>query len=200
MNGMRGLLAMAWVAGAVGVVVSGCGSPTVPDSYEDYNSNKGVFQCKAPAGWETAGAGRDTYISAKFSSAGAEIKISADLTGSLMGDIASSQNQMLGLEPAEAEELSPIAQVHEHSKQQLEQTVGEYEEVATETIESGFGEGRRTEFTSSTTFGAGVHGYMATFLGHDRRIMAVCQSPEKHWESLRPVFEEVIASLAPGKP
>jgi len=200
MNVTRGLWAPAWLAGAVGVMLSGCGSPTVPDSYEDYNSNKGVFQCKAPVGWEKAGGGRDTYISAKFSSAGAEIKISASASSSLRGDIAQSQNQMAGLDATEAEELSPVAQVHEEHKGQLEQSLGEYQEVTTETIESGFGEGRRTEFTSSTTFGGGVHGYMATFLGRDYGIMAVCQCPEKHWESLRPAFEEVIASLGPGRP
>jgi hypothetical protein len=193
------LFAVAVCGAAVGLLLSGCGSPTVPDSYETYNSNKGVFQCKAPSGWERAGGGRDTYISAKFSSGGAEIKISADMKGSLVGDIAAAQNQMAGLGPGEAEELSPIAQVHDLSKKELELSLGEYEEVATETIQCGFGEGRRTEFTTSTTFGGQVHGYLATFLALDRRIMAVAKCPEKYWDSLRPVLEEVINSLGPGQ-
>jgi hypothetical protein len=194
------LCAIAVSCAAVGLVLSGCGSPTVPDSYETYNSNKGVFQCKAPSGWERTGGGRDTLISAKFSSGGAEIKITADTKGSLIGDLAEAQNRMAGLDPAQADELSAIAQVHDLSKKELELSLGEYDEVATETIQSGFGEGRRTEFTASTTFGGQVHGYLATFLALDRRITAVGKCPEKHWDSLRPVYEEVITSLGPGKP
>jgi hypothetical protein len=57
------------------------------------------------------------------------------------------------------------------------------------------GEGRRSTFTAEQTLGGKVFGYRATLLGGDRRIEIVTTCSASNWQTLKPAFEKVIASL-----
>ena len=127
---------------------------------------------------------------------GAAINVTADLVGSLLGDIARSFGQAAGISQ---ERLSPVAQLHEMAKAEMAESYGSYEEQPATKISTGFGETYRTEFTGSGSFGGKVHGYRATALARDRRILCVCTCPESDWQTLKPAFEKVIASLAAGR-
>jgi len=42
--------------------------------------------------------------------------------------------------------------------------------------------------------------FRATVLSRDKRVRIVCQCPEAEWQTLKPVFDKVIESVAPAKP
>lgn len=185
-------------AATVGVVLlaCGCGQVVVPKSFDKFNARDGVVQLKSPAGWTRNGGGGKKFYNCEFTSGPAKIRIETDLSGSLLGDIAGAAAQGMGDDLPE--ELSPVAQVHEHSLELASLDLGEMDVKATETIQTGFGETRRSEFTASGSLGSTTHGYLVTALGQDKRIRVTCTCPEKHWEKLQPAFDEVIKSLARG--
>jgi len=186
--------------------LAGCsGSVSAPTSYDNYNAKDGSFACKYPAGWEAKGGGRGGFHSASFSQGAAKIKVSADLAGSLLGDIAKSG--MAGMMPAgevglaeeDLEEFSPVAQVHQMGQEEMADEFGDYQEQASEAVDTELGKGRLSEFSASTGFGGKLRGYRLTVLAHDRRVTVVCYVPEKNWAVLEPAFSEVIGSLKRGK-
>jgi hypothetical protein len=103
------------------------------------------------------------------------------------------------LSAEEAEELEPVAQVHEVSIAQASDELKGLDIKNTETIQTGFGKTRVSEFTASGAMGSSVHGILATALGMNHRIRVTCTCSESHWESMKPVFNEVITSIARGK-
>jgi hypothetical protein len=196
------LVAAALSAGIL--VASGCGGPAIPSSYGSFNAKDGVVACKFPEGWTRNGGGAAKFHGCAFESGSARIRLMADISGSAVGDIAKSAGAMAGLDNADidpelAEELAPVAQVHEMSLVQAEEDLGELDVIATETIQTGFGDTRRSEFTVAGSLGGQTHGYLVTALGHDKRIRVVCTCPEKFWTQLKPVFDEVIGSLERGQ-
>ncbi|MFH1923355.1 MAG: hypothetical protein ABIP48_26120, partial [Planctomycetota bacterium] len=158
-----------------------------------------------PAGWERKGGGASKFLSCRFQSGGAKIRVVADVAGSALGDIANMGGgamEMAGdmLESDEiAEELSPVAQVHQVSIEQASEELGELDIKTTETIKTGFGDTRKSEFTVAGALGSKTHGMLATALGLNHRIRVICTCNDRHWKTLKPAFEEVIASLARGQ-
>lgn len=185
-------------------LVAGCSGPTIPSSYEQFNARDGVVACKYPEGWTRKGGGGAKFYNCAFESGPARIRVMADIAGSAMGDIAQSAGGMmglddLGLDSELAQELSPVAQVHEMSLQQAQNDLGDLQVVATETIRTGFGDTRRTEFTVAGSLRGTTRGYLVTALGHDQRIRVLCTCPERYWPQLQGVFDEVIGSLERGQ-
>ena len=179
------------------LLVCGCsGRVAAPTSYESYNAKDGAFACQCPAGWDVTGGGRGGYHSCKFKSGGASIKVISDVAGSLMGDIVGSRNQSMGMDD---EVEPPVAEIHEMGQREMADELGNYQEQAAQPVRTSLGEGRQSEFTASSTFGAKLHGYRATVLSNDRRITVVCKCPEKDWETLQAAFNEVIGSLKHGQ-
>jgi hypothetical protein len=206
MSHTKSVVSVLLLAVSVPALLSGCGAaPTLSGSYAKYNAKNGAFACEYPEGWEVKGGGRDLFASAKFSSGSAVIKISADVAGSLMGDIADSfgGGDMGGLGDAAGldeggEDISTIAQIHAMGKEDLAEELGNYEEKEATVINTGLGEGRQSEFTASGTFTGSQRGYRVTFLGHNHRVTVVCRCGEKQWATVQPVFDKVIASLQRG--
>jgi len=195
---LQSMAALAALSGGL-LAAGGCGgSLEAPTSFDSYNAKDGSFACQYPAGWEAAGGGKG-HQWAKFTSGSAEIKIETNISGSLIGDIAQSRNQAAGIQDAH-EDLAPVAQVHEMEKEGFAEDMSNYEEQAPQTVRTGLGDARKAEFTASGTFGGTIHGYRVTALSRDRRVQVVCQCSESDWETLRPAFDRVIESLAPGKP
>ncbi len=179
--------------------LAGCGgSAVVPSSYTTYNAKDGSFQIELPAEWEIEGGGRGSYAWAKATSGGAVIRVETSVAGSLMGDIAASQNAMLGDEVPD-EETAPVHEVHLVEQEAFTEEKGCQEEDPV-AIKTGMGDSRRSEFSGSGTFGGALRGYRVTALGRDLRIRVVCMCPESQWAELQPAFDHAIESLAHGKP
>jgi hypothetical protein len=176
------------------VAFTGCGGAVpAPTAFVPYHSPDGRFSCDYPKGWEAAGGGKaDSPMSwAKFTSGGAEIRVDADFAGSLYGDIAKAQGAGMGgdAEPA-------VARVHPMGIRHMKDEFSNYEEREAKSFKSkGLGEGRKAIFIASGALGAKTFGYRATLLSGDRRITIITTSPATNWQTLKPAFDTVIASL-----
>ncbi len=189
------------------LLLSGCGGSVTPvTGYNNYNSRDGIVKCKYPKGWKQNGGKAKKFHSCAFEKGPARIRLRADIAGSAMGDVAqAAAGQMTGpdglpLDPKLAEELAPVAQIHEMTVEQAEIDLGEIDVGTTDTVRTGFGDTRRSEISYSGTFGGTTRGYLVTALGRDHRFRLLCTCPEKHWATLKPAFEEVILSLGRGQP
>ena len=120
----------------------------------------------------------------------------AKVQGSLLGDIAGGSGMA---DEGVPEELTAEAEVHSFMLREVEEQFGNYEEKDAEVVKPRLGEGRKSEFTASTTLGGKVRGYRVTILGHDKCITVIAQCPEKHWDTLKPAFNKVIESLERGQ-
>jgi hypothetical protein len=188
-----------WLTLAIGMLtMAGCsGSAAIPTSYAKYNSPGGTFACDYPEGWQAEGGGKRGLEWAKFTSGPAEIRMEAGAAGSLVGDIAKNLG---GQEGELGPESEPVHSVHLAVIDSAEGEFDGYKEVGdAEVIEVGLGPARRSEFTASSTFGSGVHGYRATALGSDKAVYVYCTCPESNWATVQPVFDKVLLSLVRGR-
>jgi hypothetical protein len=189
---------MAVLYGLIGLLsCAGCGETVAaPKSYVAYTSKDSRFACDYPQGWKADGGGNTDYSWAKFTKENAEIRIDADIAGSLMGDIAKSGQGMFGVDASG--ENAPVAHVHELGLRRMKEDYSNYKEQEPKAVNAGLGDGRRSSFTADQTFGGKLLGYRATFLGGDRRINVVCRCPASNWKTLKPAFEKVIDSVRSG--
>jgi hypothetical protein len=173
---------------------AGCGGavPT-PKAFVAYNSPDGRFACDYPQGWEVeVGAGKPDapYSYAKFNKGNAEIRVDADLAGSLFGDMAKAGGNMTG--SAEA----PVAKIHPMNVRNMKKEFNNYTEREAVAFKSkGLGEGRRSIFIADQSLGGKIYGYRATFLSGDRRITVICSCPATNWKALKSAYERVTESL-----
>ncbi len=184
--------------------VAGCsGSIEAPTAYANYNADDKSFQVEYPEGWDVVGGGNVSFHSAKFSRGPAVLRVKSDFTGSVLGDIANLGGGVLDnagpVDPELAFELAPVNPVHNFAKESMPEEIKNFKEVETTAVQSGFGEGRRTEFTGSSLFGGKIHGYWTTYLSGDRRIQVICQAPEKHWKTIQPAFDKAITGVRHGQ-
>lgn len=181
------------------LLAGGCGGPaTAPTNFASFNAKDGAFKCDYPADWEAEGGGVKGYFWAKFTSGSAEISIQSGSVGSVQADVINAGNRMAGVQEDE-EELAPVAQLHEMRKTDTAKDLGDYQEQPPKAIRPKLGDGRKSQFTASGTFGGGIRGYRATVLSHNKSITVLCQCAEGDWETLKPAFDRVIDSLALGK-
>ena len=185
-------------------VAWGCGGVTAPTSYETFNARDGIVQFQYPTGWKQKGGAAKEFRFCSFQSGPAKIRVMATITPSVMGDIANTGGGMMGLDGAAGAEidddLTPIAAVHEaDSIPKTTEDLGELDVKSTETIETGFGDTRISEFTVEASLGSNTHGYVVTALTKDKGIRMTCTCPEKHWETLKPAFDKVIESMGRGQ-
>jgi hypothetical protein len=195
--GVGRLSLVGWcVAGLV--VAAGCSGPVaIPASYKTYSAKDQSFAVDYPENWKAVGGGQSGYYSARFTSGSASIRVTADMVGSVIGDIARSQSRMAGTE--HIEQFKPINKVHELGNKQMAEEWSSYQEQPAAPFRSGFGEGRLSEFTAGGSFGGKMHGYRLTALSVDRRITVVCYAREADWQKLKPAFDKVNASLKSGR-
>lgn len=195
------LIRFIGLVGAAASIVSmiGCGSgpATAPTSFADYNSNVGTFACQYPEGWEAKGGGKRGLEWAKFTSGSSEIRVDAGAVGSLVGDIAKNMGHM---DPdAASPEMQPVHAVHVAGAKDAEKNFSGYKEVGeVQVFEAPLGPARRSEFTASTSFGSGMHGYRATILAHDKSVYITCVCQESDWKTLEPAFDTVLKSMQRG--
>jgi len=178
---------------AVLVTMSGCSSKVpAPKSFKKFNATDGSFSCLYPADWEVeGGAAKDNSFGwGRFTMGSAQIKVSADLAGSLMGDIAKAGQSTLG-EAAE----SPVASVHNFGRKKMNDDFDDYKEKKAKVITAELGEGRQSDFTAAGSLGAKIRGSRTTLLSNDRLIKIICQCPQSEWKTLKPAFEKVVKSV-----
>jgi hypothetical protein len=172
------------------LVLAGCNqSVPAPKSFKDFHSTDGVFACDCPEGWTVEGGGgtRTEYSETKFTSGGAEIRIEADLAGSLFADMGRRDD----------ENNPPVARVHAMKTERIgkDEFTNYKEREAKKFNSKGLGEGRKAIFVADGGMGGKIYGYHATLLTNDKRITIICQCPATNWKTLRPAFDRVIASM-----
>lgn len=172
--------------------LAGCGGGPVaaPTSYANYENRDAGWACEYPEGWSADGGGKKNSW-AKFSMGSAKISLATDLTGSLMGDMA-SMGQKEG--PATPEDY-PVHKVHVADKDTVAQEYSDYKEEKPQEFNNSIGPARKSEFTASGGFSGPIHGYRATFLSRDRRFRVVCICSESDWPNLKPAFDKVLESF-----
>lgn len=180
-------------------MTAGCGSAPVaaPTSYAAYNSKGGTFACEYPEGWQADGGGGRGPEWAKFVSGPALIHITTGLAGSVMNEIATAgQGTQEGPIPPE---LEPIHGIHQEAAEEVEREYSGYKETGEpQVLEVSLGPARKSEFTSTTSFGSGLHGYRATVAGKDKSVHVICICPDSDWPMLQPAFDKVLSSLKRG--
>ena len=178
--------------------MGGCGEKAiVPTSYEAYNCKDGNFKISYPAGWQVQSSGKGRYASARFTSGKALISVKTSLAGSLFGSMAET-GVLKVTHPNQPVRRSPVTSVHLMEKESFQENEGVEEEDPMK-IQTGLGEGQKSEFHGSNAFGAETHGYRVTTLSRDYRIRVVCKCPASEWESLQPAFDKVIESVGFGR-
>ena len=162
-----------------------------------YNCKDGNFKISLPAGWQVQSSGKGRYASARFTSGKALISVKTSLAGSLFGSMAET-GVLKVTHPNQPVRRSPVTSVHLMEKESFQENEGVEEEDPMK-IQTGLGEGQKSEFHGSNAFGAETHGYRVTTLSRDYRIRVVCKCPASEWESLQPAFDKVIESVGFGR-
>jgi hypothetical protein len=180
----------------------GCSdSVKIPAAYVPFNLKDGTFACQAPEGWNNKGGGGKSGSPAwaKFESGPALVEIKASAAGSLMSD-AMGGNMADATAPVP--ELAPVHLIHVAAIRDAEKKFKEYAETAASPveIECQLGPARISEFTAKSSFGTALHGYRGTIIGHERGVTIYCSSPESDWQTLKPTFDKIFATLEPGTP
>lgn len=183
---------------AVGILaLAGCGPAVVPSQFSSYVSSDGSFKCDAPGGWSMTGGGMNGNYNATFTSGSASINVTADVTGSLLADIAKNNNQIGGDDKDDSR--SPLAQLHEKQGENIAEELKQFKDVNTTDIKMPIASGKKSEYTGVGGFGSKQHGYRVTSLLTTQRLTVICRCPENEWKALQPVFDRVINSMASGR-
>ena len=192
-----GMAALAAVVGWSLLVGCDSGPVEAPTAYGEYNSRDGTFACEYPESWSADGGGKNGPQWATFASGTAEIRVDADLAGSLLGGIAGSFTP--DAVEQSALELEPVHGVHVLGKKAAEAKYSGYTELdSPQEWKVSLGPSRRSEFTAASAFGTGLHGYRTTVLGHDKRVVVYCICREDDWPTLEPAFTHVLGTLKRG--
>ncbi|MBN2577967.1 MAG: hypothetical protein JXB10_03170 [Pirellulales bacterium] len=174
---------------------AGCGgNAVVPSSYSTYTDSNNFFTIQAPDGWDSKDGGDRKHGWIEYSSGTAKIAVDASPISDLIFSIAETGVVPMvgpGLDPSKA-----AKKVHWLEKPGFEENQDVKEERATP-VQTRAGKGLQSEFTGENAFGTALHGYRATAVVNDKRVQIICQCPETEWNTLKPVFDTVIASVGP---
>jgi hypothetical protein len=154
-------------------------------AWERHCTEENEFGFDYPAGWYAREYGTRGKREVEVKGGAATITVKENIVGSLVGDITNALNKG---EPVD-DERSPVAKVHEMRRPD---SSGHREEPAV-TVATKFGKARRSSYTQGSS-----RGYRATVLMRQTALDVYCECPASDWETLRPAFERVIASLGRG--
>ncbi|MDX1934159.1 MAG: hypothetical protein SFU56_16280 [Capsulimonadales bacterium] len=195
--------------------LAGCGGPEpipAPKAFQDFVSPDRTFAGKGPDGWKKSEAGVQGGMqsSVVFEQGTAQVSLTADLQGSLMADIGRANNAQVenvagmlpeGMQASLPKTIPVIDKLHLAAKNSLAKKYQNYEEKPSQMLRCGMGEGRVSEFTAEKADGIfkyKVHGYRATVLSGERRLVGVLRCAETDWASLSPGFGQILSSLTAG--
>ena len=193
----------------VGALVAGCSKPVPVPELKPAVGPSNAFQYLRPQGWRGEGkieAGGNAG-SIELTSGTAYVRIGGDLVGSLMGDMMNASNAQLGglaeglpggLGAAVKANTKPaVERLHDAQGEGLSKKFQDYQDGTMKPLKSPTGEGRFSEFTAKDG-NLEIHGYRVTVLGGDKRYTVRASCAESDWATLKPVYERIIQSVAPG--
>ena len=171
------------------------GKIKLPQEFETFENNDIFFRCQYPKGWEAESRGGSGNVPPSVRIEQGHIKISyrASNSGAAIQDMAQAGANMSGELP---DELKPVARVHDFQREKFSSETPDYKEFgAVEVIQTGWGEGRLSTFTSSGNFGSKMYGYRVTLLTTNYQWNVVCQCPtRREFEAYKPLFRQVVES------
>lgn len=178
------------------LAIGGCGGKTVvPNSYTKLTDSQNNFSIQYPSGWSCDNGGKLNYSWAKFGSGNSLIEVESDLANSVI----LSEMAVTGAKPVSTDGFVDPSQeamkVHRLEKKQVEEARASKEDKPA-SVKTALGGAWQSEFTSTSTFGGEMRGIRATALNKDKRIRIICQCPKDEWDTLKPVFDKVIASVS----
>ncbi len=208
------MYAMFGVAGLVGVLVLGVvgwslmsasrssgANYAVPDKFKNWEHELGTLKSEYPEGpgWLIKGGGGTgglpPWFRIEHDRQDIDIRITGSVSGSAIGDIATAGGTMPGdLGEDVADELDPVAAVHEFQQMKVAANYDKYEETEPRPIDTGCGEGRICEFTGTSLLST-EYGMRATLLCHQYQFNVICKCPKKRLEEYKPVFERIVTSI-----
>lgn len=189
--------------GTLMAILAGCGSRIeTPTEFTEWSSKDGTFMIDYPKGWEAKGGGKAHMQWARFESGGASIRIGVSLSDSLMGDIATSSENMLGgvFGNDGFEDNSAPEAIHEISKDKVLEGKGysNFKEGDGKEINTHLGRAWRTEFTARKNFTRSVRGYRVTILALDYSVNIFVDCNVRDWKTMQPVFNEMLEGMRRG--
>lgn len=209
-----GALGVAFVAALAALFFLRASRPSplpAVQAFVPYKAADNSFACAGPKGWEKqGGASGAIRAGVLFRRDKATIDITSDLAGSLMGDVARANNNQVesiagmlpsGMAANLPKTKPPVEQMHVAAGRALAKRFEGFAEQPLRELRSPLGEARYSEWTADDSGflrKGKLHGYRVTILGNERRVTVLCQCPDGDWKTLKPAFERVIASLAPG--
>ncbi len=181
--------------GAIGLGSSG--TLETPKEFVEVEFGERDYRCDCPKGWEvTSGGGREGVPPwAKFNKGGASVEIRDSVSGTPGAKVNRALHMGTPIELGTA----PVAEVHEHRKKSVADSMRNYEETAPQKLEHHLGDALIAEFTAKPLFSRAIHGFHATVLDEFHQLTIVCRCTESEWEALKPAFQHVISTLAPPK-
>jgi hypothetical protein len=186
-----------------------------PGDLTPYTMSDKSLQMQRPANWKATELGSAGVESGVRFEGGplTSIRISTDLTGSLMADIAKAGGgavpSLPGMEGLSAalptgSQKSPLEKLHEEKGTKLAQDPGfdSYTEGKTRQEKIAGADALVTDFTyqEQGLFGnEPMVGERATALLGDRRLLVMARCPKKSGSKLLPLFEKIMDSVQPGQ-
>lgn len=150
------------------------GKVKVPQEFEKYTDNDISVLFQHPKGWTPIARGGSGNIppSIRFEQGNIKVSFRASNSGAAIQDLSQAMSGQAGELP---DELKPVARVHDFEKAKFSEEMPGYTELGpVEKIETGLGEGRRSTFVASGSFGGRLFGYRATLLSTNFQWNVAC--------------------------
>lgn len=155
-------------------------------------------ECPDGAGWITDSGGGTggvpPWITVKNEKQEVFISIRGSVSGTAISDIASGGVAPGALDEDLPDELHPAAVVHKFQHDKIRADYNTYEETEPRKIETGFGEGRVSDFTAGSAFST-EYGLRATLIANQYQYNVICKVPKKRLAAYRPILERMIKSV-----
>ena len=215
---MRVLYRIVWIVSLLAILGMSILFITQPPSLPTlapmvaYLSDDKSLALQYPGNWKPHEASSQAVASrlAFDPNAYTHFSVNSSLAGSLMGDVAKSNNAMLGSLPgmpaAVADKLKPPLQtLHEASLERMANSITRYadfEKGATQQTHLGTVEALATEFTFKRSGVWGKKEMVGTFvtaLATDREVTVTATCSKDLQKTLKPVFDQMIASMRLGQ-
>lgn len=171
----------------------------LPTEFKKFTHKHGNLAADYPAGWilKSGGGtgGVPNWVSFENEIQEVKITVRGSMSGTSMSDIATSGGGIpIDLGGDVPDDLAPVAGVHQFQKDKISAEYNAYEESEPRKIDSGFGEGRISDFTAKNTFSS-EYGVRATLIANQYQYNVICTCPKSRLEEYKPVFEKIISSI-----
>jgi len=157
------------------------------------------FSMPAPKGWTKEDGGSENHHWVEFTSGPIKIRAQDDSAG--VGDIIAGPNRG---EKMDDHRMEVIHGVHLGKKEVVAEDYNNYQEDEPVPFNAPLpGMGRWSPFSGSVSsmivFKTKIRGIRATVQSNTKTIILRCTCPESQWESFKPIFEQIVTGIGPGR-